>query len=154
MVQMMRIRLQGGGTRQLRLVTCLINWLKPFSFLNIFFYLMILIVSCLFISFLVIFLSGSGNSAQPLTLLAVGAALLTLVYNVRRHISEDYSKEARSYLEKAYETLKPSEPGKNPINDRLLWLTSARMLKISENLSKKILFDSHRDAYIEDRQYW
>lgn len=131
-----------------------INWLKPFSFLNVFFYLMILIVAFLSVFFSFYFLFGRGNSAQPLTLLAVGAALLTLIYNVRRHISEDYSKEARAYLEKAYDTLKPSVPGEPPINDRLLWLTCARMLKISENLSKKILFDSHRDAYIEDRQYW
>lgn len=143
MVKIMRIKLQS-----------LIRWLQPFSFLNVFFYSMIFVVMCLFISFLVIFFFGDGNSTQPLTLLAVGAALLTLVYNVRRHISEDYCKEARAYLEKAYDTLKPSKPGDPPINDRLLWLTSARMLKTSENLSNKILFDSHRDAYIEDRQYW
>ena len=54
-----------------------------------------------------------------------------------RKQSETYMREALSVLEKSYETL--VQQGDNPpANDRLLWLSTARMIVRFQNLRKKV----------------
>jgi hypothetical protein len=131
------------------------NSVKPFTTINLFFYVIILALIVLSLVFSFLFVSdGSEDYARYLILLAVTVTLLTLVYNIRRHVSEDYYKYAKEHLEKAYEMLQPKGEMDKPPNDRLIWLTAARFLKVSEVLSSKIMMTSHKDMYREERQYW
>ncbi|WP_143182271.1 hypothetical protein [Serratia fonticola] len=131
---------------------------KPYSLINIFFYLVIFALFVISISFIFIFIflnhAVDGKYTQFLILLTVAVTLLTLIYNIRRHVSEDYCKEAREYLKKAFEVIKPKDGEDRPRNDRFLWLTCARFLKTSERFGEKIIMASHKDMYLEERQYW
>lgn len=80
-------------------------------------------------------------------------AALGFIYNIRRHLSEDYYKEAKEQLSKAYEVLNHFKDGQLN-NDRLRWLTTARMLSVSIMLSKKIMMSSHKLMYREEKQFW
>ncbi|BEM40484.1 hypothetical protein SME10J_42110 [Serratia marcescens] len=136
------------------LLYCLNN-LKPFTAINLFFYGVISILVFLSLLFSLLFVSdGAEEYAKYFILLAVSVTLLTLVYNIRRHVSEDYYKDAKEYLEKAFEILQPREGDDRPPNDRYIWLTAARFLKVSEKLAEKIMMTSHKDMYREERQYW
>lgn len=141
-----------GRVRGLLLKGC--NSVKPFTTINLFFYVIILALVVLSLVFSFLFFDGAGDYARYLILLAVTVTLLTLVYNIRRHVSEDYYKYAKEHLEKAYEILQPRGEMDKPPNDRLIWLTAARFLEVSEGLSSKIMMTSHKDMYREERQYW
>ncbi|WP_439069709.1 hypothetical protein ACSJL3_005003 [Serratia nevei] len=132
-----------------------LNGLKPFTAINLFFYGIILTLAffSLVFSFLFVF-DGTGEYTKFFILLAVSVTLLTLVYNIRRHVSEDYYKDAKEYLEKAFEMLQPKEGDIKPPNDRYIWLTAARFLKVSERMAGKIMMTSHKDMYREERQFW
>lgn len=98
--------------------------------------------------------NSSPHYVSYLAILASLAALITLVYNVRRHLSEDYCKEAKEYLKRSFEVLAPKDESSLPPNSRRSWLTAARFLKTSERLSKKIIMTSHKDAYVEEAEFW
>lgn len=151
--------------------TAIVSWLKPFSVINILFYMLIFIASLLVgvICLALIFpLSPSMNPVQLTTseaiisdstpfkdyliILGFMAAALTLTYNIRRHLSEDYYKEAKSQLEKAFNTLVIDKA--HVTNDRLKWLTCARLLLSAERIGNKIIMSSHKYIYKEDKQYW
>lgn len=129
---------------------------KPFSLINILFYVVILALVLMSLGFFIVFLNSNGGVeyTQFFILLTVSVTLLTLIYNIRRHVSEDYYKEAKEHLKKAFETLAPKSNEGRPKNDRFLWLTCARFLRTSERFSKRIIMSSHKDMYIEERQYW
>ncbi|EPA8175206.1 hypothetical protein ACQ69G_003444 [Yersinia enterocolitica] len=133
------------------------NYFKPFSIVNLFFYMVSLSFFILMFTFLILFIV-SDNDKQSITgffiLLTAAITLLTLIYNIRRHVSEDYYKEAKEYLQRSYKNLEPKMEGQAPSNDRTAWLTTARFLKTAERLSAKIIMSSHKDAYIEEREYW
>lgn len=132
-----------------------LNSLKPFTAINLFFYSIIFTLAFFSLVFFFLFISdGTGEFAKYFILLAVSVTLLTLVYNIRRHVSEDYYKDAKEHLEKAFEILQPKEVGALPPNDRYIWLTAARFLKVSEIMAGKIMMTSHKDMYREERQFW
>lgn len=132
-----------------------LNSVKPFTAINLFFY--VIIIALIFFSLVFTFLfvsDGAGDYTKYFILLAVSVTLLTLVYNIRRHVSEDYYKDAKEHLDKAFEILQPKEGDIRPPNDRYIWLTAARFLKVSERLAERIMMTSHKDMYREERQYW
>lgn len=132
-----------------------LKWLAPFSLVNILFHslLFILCVSIVIIFSLVLF-TDISRTRDYLIVLGFLAAALTLTYNVRRHLSEDYFKEAREQLQKAFEILNVYDADGRLSNDRLRWLTAARTLLIAERIGRKIMMSSHKEINIEDRQFW
>lgn len=135
--------------------TAALKWLAPFSLVNILFHslLFILCISILIIFSLVLF-TDISRTKDYLIILGFLAAALTLTYNVRRHLSEDYFKEAREQLQKAFDILNAYDADGRLSNDRLRWLTAARTLLIAERIGKKIMMSSHKEINIEDRQFW
>ncbi len=95
------------------------------------------------------------STLSPLAVLA-GAlvALLVWIWNIRRQYSEDLLKESQSFFEKAFGTLNVLDDQDRPRNDRMRWLTSARLLKTAEQMGSNIEFWSHRFLYEEIRDYW
>lgn len=134
-----------------------IRYLMPFSFMNMVFSLLVLsLILSFFVTVFVIFnfrddLDAVMKNYWPLV--AFQLAALGFVYNIRRHISEDYYKECKEQMSKAYENLNHFKDGSLD-NDRLRWLTTARMLSVSNMLSKKIMISSHKIMYREEKQFW
>jgi len=135
------------------------NNMRPLGLINTLFHI---IVITLILNFLVVLFSSLILSSYkeleefmrlfwPIVVFQLAA--LGFVYNLRRHLSEDYYKEAKEQLSKAYENLNHFVDGQLD-NDRLRWLTTARMLSISNMLSKKIMMSSHKIMYREEKQFW
>lgn len=136
----------------IRKIVCLF---KPFSLVNSLFHVLILVLSVSLLVFvLLLMFTDTSRAKDYLIILGFLAAALTLTYNVRRHLSEDYFKEAREQLQKAFETLNVYDAEGRLSNDRLRWLTTARTLLIAERIGKKIMMGSHKEINIEDRQFW
>ena len=74
--------------------------------------------------------------------------------NTRRQDSDDLLKESQSFFEKAFETLNVREDQDRPQNDRMHWLTSARLLRVAEQMGSKIDLQSHKFLYEDIRDYW
>tara|TARA_B100000959_G_scaffold136406_1_gene143357 strand:+ start:3110 stop:3844 length:735 start_codon:yes stop_codon:yes gene_type:complete len=82
--------------------------------------------------------------------------------NLNRHKDEDaykssntFLKEATNNLERAFEIF--TDNGKNitpPRNDRLLWLTTARMILRFNKLRSRITKTEHIDIVDEHEEYW
>ena len=93
------------------------------------------------------------------TAFAAVIAFGVYVSTVRRHQEEDsrktsetYLREALSVLEKAYETF--IQQGDNPpANDRLLWLSTARMIVRFQKLRKKVTEKDHVAVADENEEY-
>lgn len=81
-------------------------------------------------------------------------ALITLLFNVLRSRSEEFLKVATELLEKAYAELAPAKDSAIPSNERLSWLSAARLIATAEKLSKEIKEETHRLIYQEKREYW
>ncbi|KQN56543.1 hypothetical protein ASE99_11060 [Serratia sp. Leaf51] len=127
---------------------------KPFSIVNISFYFIVFLTLVAFVFFVKDTLSyGFNSSNKLLALVGIGGALMSLIYNIRRHLSEDYYKEAKAMLEKAFLILSP-HPDKIVMNDRMVWITCARMLLAAERIGDEIIIRSHKRIYEEDKQFW
>jgi len=134
------------------------NYLKPYSFINVFFNVIVYSILLSFIAAIICILPSSTPDAEEFMktywpIVVFQLAALGYVYNIRRHLSEDYYKEAKDQLSKAYENLSHYKDGMLD-NDRLRWLTTARMISVSNMLSKKIMMSSHKIINREDRQFW
>ncbi|MEK6777851.1 MAG: hypothetical protein AABY87_13370, partial [bacterium] len=81
-------------------------------------------------------------------------ALITLVWNIRRQYSEDFLKESQVFLEKSFDTLNVLDDKGWPKNDRMRWLTSARLLRVVEQMGGKINLKSHKLLYEDIKDYW
>lgn len=120
----------------------LIEFLQPFSFMNVTFNFIVFTLIFNFISVVLVmpFLNTYDELERFMKIIwpivVFQLAALGFVYNIRRHLSEDYYKEAKEQLTKAYETLNHFKNGALD-NDRLRWLTTARMLSVSIMLSEK-----------------
>jgi len=134
----------------------IIIWLRPFSFINIVFYIFCVLCFTFFIFFLArLFMNAEGDHyVSFVALLAATATLTTLIYNLRRHMSEDYFKDGKEYLKRAYEVLEPKIGEKAPPNDRMTWLTAARFIGIANRLGNKIIMDSHKESFLEEQEFW
>lgn len=93
------------------------------------------------------------------TAFAATIAFAVYLSTVRRHQKEDsrkasetYMREALSVLEKAYETL--TQQGDNPpANNRLLWLSSARMIVRFQKLREQVTESDHAKVVDENEEY-
>jgi hypothetical protein len=93
---------------------------------------------------------------------AFGATIAFVVYltTVLRHRrddqreeSETYMQEALALLDKAYETF--TRLGEDPpANDRLLWLSTARMIVRFQKLRKSVVDEDHRAVVEESEEYF
>jgi hypothetical protein len=93
--------------------------------------------------------------APTLIVAGVLTALISFSANLRRARSDDLMKAATELLEKAFEELVPDSAKPNePSNERLSWLSAARLISTAEKLSKRISEESHRLIYQEKREYW
>ncbi|WP_447908119.1 hypothetical protein [Serratia fonticola] len=130
------------------------SYILPFTIIN-FFFLLLICLMLLGFGFSIKLLVGDNVDALKNSFLFLGFAgvLLTFTYNLRRHVSEDYFKEAKEQIAKAYDIIFCENPV-DLTKDRLKWLTTARMLRTSERLSKKIMMESHKELYSEEKQYY
>lgn len=128
--------------------------LKPYSMINITFYFLCvcLVISSLYFFFQTIS-AGYKDASGILILVGLSGALITLTYNIRRHLSEDYFKDASTKLEKAFAVLLDKKTGEIT-RDRLSWATSARLLLSAEKISNHIIMSSHKEIYNEYIHYW
>lgn len=96
------------------------------------------------------------TDVAPLLIAAgVLTALITLLYNIRRGRSEDVLKAATELLEKAYAELAlDDQKSDTPSNERLAWLSAARLIATAERLSTQISEKTHQLIYQEKREYW
>ena len=81
-------------------------------------------------------------------------ALIAFLLNLRRARSEDFLKASTEMLEKAFEMLAPEENALEPTNNRLSWLSAARLVATAEKLSADITENSHELIYKEKKEYW
>ena len=132
------------------------NYLRPYSFVNVFFYFLLVLFSVFIVCFLMLALKSGvdNNFSAYIAIIASTIAVTTLTYNARRHISEDYTKDAKEYFKRAYEILTPETQDALPPDTRMAWLTAARNLKIAERLGNQIIMSSHKEIFIEERQFW
>ncbi|MCA6058315.1 hypothetical protein HUF18_00885 [Thalassolituus sp. ST750PaO-4] len=86
---------------------------------------------------------------------ASGAILAFNTYRVNSldKASEEYLKEYKNLLERSYELF--TQNGDCPIeNDRLLWLTTARMLVRAKNIKAKIVRKAYQSIADEYNEYY
>lgn len=81
-------------------------------------------------------------------------ALVSLLLNRRREASEDYLESASDLIEKAYEVLGEKDDEGRPKNSRINWLTSARLLRKSQQIATRITDKSHKQIWTEKLEYW
>ncbi|WP_126454816.1 hypothetical protein [Sulfuriflexus mobilis] len=68
--------------------------------------------------------------------------------------SEVYLEQAKELYQLAYNALIIDESTNYPVNNRRVWLTSARRLLAAEAMSKKITEESHKISIDEYIEYW
>lgn len=128
--------------------------IQPFSIINSVFIILVFSIFLGLILSIGKIISNDGEALKSYFLfLGFGGVLLSFTYNLRRHVSEDYFKEAKEQLGKSFDIINCDNHAELT-KDRLKWLTVARMLKTSERLSKKIMMTSHKELYIEEKQYY
>lgn len=81
-------------------------------------------------------------------------ALVAFLFNLRRGRSTDILEAATDLLEKGYASLESEKDSPTPTSRRLAWLTAARLIATAEMLEKKITEPSHREVYVQKREYW
>lgn len=150
-----KLATKGSKTKRFVFIGRVINYLRPFSFVNVIFYISIMVLLGLFFTFLgSVLFSETKSATSYIALMTASLTMTMLIYNVRRHLSEDYIKDAKEYLKRASEMLQPKDGKESPPKDRMVWLTAARFLKISERLASKIIMSSHKATFIEEKHYW
>lgn len=87
-------------------------------------------------------------------IVAVVIAYLTLSYNKSRNQSADFLTKSLSLLEKAHDLFNDRDENDFPKNDRLLWLSVARLIKTSQDTSELITEPSHKRIYNIELSYW
>jgi hypothetical protein len=104
--------------------------------------------------------------AQATGSIAVGisaiVALNLYLATIKRHKSEDSRKASQEYLQEAIKILERTydvftDKGSNtdpPRNNRLLWLTTARMFLRYYRIRDKINQDDHDEIVKEHEEYW
>ncbi|NMM73437.1 hypothetical protein BSF37_16765 [Serratia marcescens] len=128
---------------------------KPLTFINVvFLVLSTSIFVGVFFSLKLIFSRDGETLKSYFLFLGFGGVLLNYIYNVRRHVSEDYYREAKNQLEKAFEIINYGDDIEKLPRDRLSWMTVARMIKYSEKMGDKIMMRSHKDLYALEYAFW
>ena len=123
-------------------------------------YLVIVLLICILILILARLVNSPASfSLVELSPLAITTgvlvAIITYSFNQRRSASEDYLKNSIDLLSRAYDVLVSTKDDQNrPLNNRKNWLTSARLIKASENISHLITEESHISIWNETEEYW
>ena len=104
--------------------------------------------------------------AQATGSIAIGisaiVALKLYLTTIKRHKSEDLRKASQEYLQEAIKLLERTydiftDKGTNtdpPRNNRLLWLTTARMFLRYYRIRDKIDQEDHKEIVKEHEEYW
>lgn len=87
-------------------------------------------------------------------LLGASTAITVWLSNQVRQNSKDLLEEAKHYYEKSYETLNVLNEDGFPKNQRMRWLTAARLLSVAEDLKKQIPLTNDQQLCVEAREYW
>ncbi|MDH5425160.1 MAG: hypothetical protein OEY29_09215 [Gammaproteobacteria bacterium] len=109
-------------------------------------------------------LNISNIQAAGSLAIASSAVVAFFLYRatIKRHKKEDadksseyFLKEGKELLEKTYQLFTDDGENKSPPrNDRLLWLTTARMIIRYQNLKSKITANAHLEIIEEHEEYW
>lgn len=106
------------------------------------------------------------SSIQALGSLAIASSAIVAYFlyraTTRRHAAEDKFKaseaflsEAKLLLEKTYSLFTDNgENTETPRSDRLLWLTTARMITRYRDIKEKITAAAHIEIIDEHEEYW
>ncbi len=126
----------------------------------------LLLVLAYFNELILIFIKENLIVIQAFGSFAIGisaiVALLIYSFNVNKKSSDDRYKASENFLreaiiiiERAYEMFTDNGKIRNPPkNDRLLWLTIARMLIRFKNMRLKITQDEDCEIINEHAEYW
>ncbi|MCK4843165.1 MAG: hypothetical protein KAT04_14985 [Methylococcales bacterium] len=105
-----------------------------------------------------------GGTLSPLLAFISFIGLLATIESQKREIKRNknhqeakvYCEHAINTLERAYNTLSDSGKSKTPLQDRLVWLTTARLLLSAKKLYSKIpeTEDSLKTLYIGEEEFW
>jgi len=98
----------------------------------------------------------SLDDLGPLAVIAgVLVAIFTFIFNQMRSASEEYLENSIALLSKAYDVLVSTKDDQGrPLNRRINWLTSARLIKAAQNISSLITEKSHVHIWEENQEYW
>lgn len=73
----------------------------------------------------------------------------------RKRISLDYLEESKLLLERAYSTITSAGTHTDiPLNDRLVWLTTARFIESYKKMKSKISEKDHEGIIEEHEEFW
>ena len=130
----------------------------------------LLIISALSIAFPAVTLFEWAKlnitNIQAIGSLAIASSAVVAFFlyraTIKRHENEDLYKSSDAFLKESKELLEKTyllftDNGENtspPRNDRLLWLTTARMIIRYQNIKEKITFKGHIDIIEEHEEYW
>jgi hypothetical protein len=96
-----------------------------------------------------------GDVTPLIVLAGVLIALITLSVNHRRVASEEYLENATDLLSKSYEILDTTKDERGvPKNNRINWLTAARLIRTSESIAELLTEESHKRIWQEKKEYW
>jgi len=92
---------------------------------------------------------------QLLILLFISGTMLVAIWTQQKKDksdhSSDYLNRSVELIDRAYEVL--NGDNNNPKNDRVSWVTAARLLQRSASLAREISVDSHRKIYESEQDY-
>ena len=84
----------------------------------------------------------------------VYVAIWKLVNDQQWRMSETYLEESKELFQRSFDSLKNDLKTKYPKNDRLNWLTSARLLLAAEEIGTRITNSAHKATFQEYRDFW
>ncbi|MFC6635594.1 hypothetical protein [Microbulbifer taiwanensis] len=82
----------------------------------------------------------------------------TLIYTWIQHNNYEQTQQSKVFLDKSIELLDKAytvlvESDSSITNDPLCWITSARLIRRSDDLAKDITFDAHQILYLAEHDY-
>jgi hypothetical protein len=98
---------------------------------------------------------GAALLAPLAVVTGVWVAVFTFIMGQRRSHSADLLEAALVLLERAFTVLVPKhESGRAPANERLTWLSAARLVRTAEKIGSQLTEASHVMIYSETKEYW
>ena len=93
---------------------------------------------------------------ESLSMTVLTATLATAIWI---HFSNERNRQSLSYLDKAIDLIKKayeilSDEEGEVTNDRIRWVTTARLLQRADNISNRITDQAHRHIYMSEHDYW
>ena len=92
---------------------------------------------------------------QMLILVFISGTMFVSIWSQKkkdeREVSEDYLNRSTVLMNRAYEVL--CSESACPNNNRISWVTAARLLQTADDLSKRISMASHKDIFLSEHDY-